>query len=180
MSALPLAASPASPGQVPIQLDASGRHILFSYADEIDRNPSEQEVASLGASLDLGHLQLDRTTAMPGQEITISGVPMDAGKVRVAILKPDGSIFTWAMLRDSGAPRSVTLVTPLLPLAIAPLGALHLKVYVRGAVSGVLSFIPGQDEPVTPDQGAIGAVKGVAEGIDEDPLSDGATSAIVV
>lgn len=175
-SAAPSPIEPAAPGRVPVQLDSAGRHVRFHYQDELD--PAGSRAQSLGATLNLSSVRLDNPSAQPGTEVIVSNVPMNAGKVRVAILNPDGSAFNWAMIRDLGSSDQFAMIAPLLPAGVAQGGTVQLKVYVRGASSSTLTLHLDPLPSVSSAQGAQGALQSLVSAIDNDPISGGATSSV--
>ncbi|MBM3269941.1 MAG: hypothetical protein FJZ01_20090 [Candidatus Sericytochromatia bacterium] len=134
------------------------------------------ELLALSDQIDLTGVALEASASIPGVEVAISGVPTDRGKVRVAILDPAGGTYAWAMLRDLREADRIGLMTPVLPPEVAPGGDVRLAVYVRQARSPDLTLHLGSLPPAPADRGSQAAVAKLAEILDGDEITGGASS----
>jgi hypothetical protein len=127
---------------------------------------------SLSSGINLAAAKLESTSAQPGQEVMVDNVPTTMGKVRVAILNPDGTVFSWARIRDVGDTNHIAMMTPLLS------GDIKVKVYVRSATGPVLTLHIDPLPPAPANQGSTDLAKGIADLVDSDPFVLRASSSV--
>lgn len=159
-----------TPGKSVVQLDAAGQHQRLRWNDHLGSD--ERGTQALSDSIDMSATTLETSSSQPGTEVMIQNVPTTMGKVRVAILNPDDSVRTWAMLRDLGESKRIALMTPMI------LGDLRLRVHVRGAMGPVLVLHVEAPPAAPPDKDAAALVQAVASLAENDAIQTSNPTAI--
>ncbi|MBM3269937.1 MAG: hypothetical protein FJZ01_20070 [Candidatus Sericytochromatia bacterium] len=138
------------------------------------------ELQGLSSQIDLSAAELETSSSQPGLEVVVRNVPTNKGKVRVAILDPQGTTHTWAMLRDLGDANRFALMTPVLPAEILDQGNARLVVYARRATSQVLTLRIDPLPPAPPDKGAAAVVQKFLEITEShNPVAGEASSSLL-
>lgn len=98
----------------------------------------EYKTTVLSEQVDLSGVAINQgSSAYPGQELVVDGVPTNMGKVRARLRSDDGTVDGYIFLRKHGE-KSIGVVIPCIQGSLNNSREYSLNIYVRGVVSRTL------------------------------------------